>query len=623
MRVLHLGKYFPPVKGGMERFLEDLVDAQHAAGQAAFVLVHQRVGESPRAERSWLRLVPVWRELAFAPIAPRYGSELNGAINDWQPEVLHLHLPNLSAIFALFSRRARALPWVIHWHSDVVSSDHSLALRLLYPFYRPFEQALLEHAALVICTSAPYLETSEPLAPYREKCVAVPLGLDLRRMALTEAVAKTSVAWQPGAFRLLAVGRLTYYKGFDTLVRAVAMCRDVELRIVGDGADRNALARLILELGVTNRVLLEGELTDADCLARYQTAQLMCVPSRERTEAFGLVALEAMAHRLPALASKLPGSGLMTLVTEGQTGMLAAVDDALAWRDAINALRSDPDGLERMGKAGFNRLHQSYSIEAVRAQLAATIDATLAPDAPRPEAHARPLVVIPAKNEAATIAAVVQIVLNQGFADVLVVDDASDDNTGAVARAAGAMVLAAPLPQGAWGAMQTGIRYGVRHNFTSVITLDADGQHRPEEIDRLLQAARFADVVIGACPSRGSPARKFAWAFFRRITGFSLEDLTSGFRLYNARACKLLAGEEATLIDYQDMGVLLLLRSAGMSFAEVEVQMNARENGVSRIFYSWWAVARYMLETTVLCIAKGLPRGKPPRLGRRRTTKPQ
>ena len=594
----------------MERFLEDLIRAQHTNGVAAFALVHQRMGAPSSELPSWLRHVPVWRELAFAPIAPRYLAELNRAIGDWQPDVLHLHLPNLSALTALLSPMARRLPWVIHWHSDVVSSDFSLALRLLYPFYRPFERALLERAALVICTSAPYLETSEPLAPYREKCVVVPLGLDLKRLIPLEAERTTDVAWRAGAFRLLAVGRLTYYKGFDTLIRAVAQCPNTELRIVGDGADRTKLSHLIDQLKLGDRVFLEGELNDADCLARYQSAQLFCMPSRERTEAFGLVALEAMAHRLPVLASELPGSGLMTLVIHEQTGLLAKVDDPTAWREAITALRADSGSLSRMGERGFNRLHRTFNIDAVQATLRATIESTLAPDAPRPEAHARPLVVIPAKNEAATIALVVQNVLAQGFADVLVVDDASTDATGRVAREAGAKVLCAPLPQGAWGAMQTGIRYGVRHNFTSVITIDADGQHRPEEIDRLLQAARFADVVIGACPSRGSAARKFAWALFRRLTGFSLEDLTSGFRLYNARACKLLAGEEATLIDYQDMGVLLLLRSAGMTFAEVEVQMNPRENGVSRIFYSWWAVARYMLETTVLCIAKGLPRGR-------------
>ena len=124
---------------------------------------------------------------------------------------------------------------------------------------------------------------------------------------------------------------------------------------------------------------------------------------------------------------------------------------------------------------------------------------------------------------------------------------------------------------------------------------------------RLIRAARFADVVIGACPSRGSAARKLAWVLFRNLTGFSLEDLTSGFRLYNARACAVLSGQSATLIDYQDMGVLLLLRNAGIHFAEVEVEMSARVDGISRIFYSWWAVLRYMVETSVLCFAHRLP----------------
>ena len=116
-------------------------------------------------------------------------------------------------------------------------------------------------------------------------------------------------------------------------------------------------------------------------------------------------------------------------------------------------------------------------------------------------------------------------------------------------------------------------------------------------------------MVIGACAGRGSRARRFAWSLFRRLSGFSLEDLTSGFRLYNAKACAVLAGEAATLIDYQDMGVLLLLRKSGIEFAEVEVEMSHRVDGISRIFHSWWAVVKYMVETTVLCVANGLPSG--------------
>ena len=607
MRVLHIGKYFPPVKGGMERFLEDIVLAQREAGDNAFALFHQSSAHPlPADSPPWLRAVPVWREIAFAPIAPRFLAALNSAVDEWKPDYLHLHLPNSSALAVLLSRRARRLPWVLHWHSDVVSSEHSLALRLLYPLYRPFERALLERAALVICTSKPYLETSEPLQPFREKCAVVPLGIDERRHTDRPDFGSPPVPWAEGMFRLLAVGRLTYYKGFDLLIKAVAQCPHVELRIVGAGAQYEALRQLIEQLHVSDRVWLEGELNDAECQARYRSTQLFCVPSRERTEAFGLVALEAMLHGLPVLASALTGSGLVSVVRQGVTGRLAPVDEPAAWRDAIEAMRLSPVDRAQYGDAGRKRMHTLFSIGSVRKQLQATINSTLLPDAPRPEAHTRPLIVIPSRNEATTIGAVVRGVRDEGYADVLVVDDGSSDDTGRIARESGAFVLRAPLAQGAWGAMQTGIRYAVRHNFTSVITMDADGQHIPQQISRLFKAAAHADVVIGACTQRGSAARKLAWAFFRRITGFSLEDLTSGFRLYDARACQVLAGDEATLIDYQDLGVLLLLRNSGLTISEVDVEMAPRVDGISRIFYSWWAVLRYMLETTVLCLAKGL-----------------
>ena len=605
MRVLHIGKYFAPSVGGMERFVEDLIGAQHRAGHASFALVHTDGRAPHNGDPLWLRRVPVWMKLAFAPIAPAFLPAINRAIDDWQPDYLHFHLPNLSAFKALFSRRARRLPWVIHWHADVVASKHSLGLRLLYPFYRPFEQALLERAALVICTSEAYLESSAPLAAFREKCAVVPLGIDPARMKAPSE--PTANVWSPDRLRLLALGRLTYYKGFDTLIRAVGQVPGAELRIVGDGADRKALSALIVALQLESRVFLEGALDDDACARLYATADAFCLPSRERTEAFGVVLLEAMHHGLPLLVSAIKGSGVNDVVRDGVTGRLLPVDEPAAWCEAIMQLAANPDERARMGQAGRERVYRKYAIGAVEKYLAQTITSWLAPDAPLPEAHERPLIVIPAKDEAVTIAKVVADVIALGYADVLVVDDGSSDDTGLVAQHAGARTIRAPLPQGAWGAMQTGIRYAVRHNFSSVITMDADGQHRAHEIDRLLYAARFADVVIGACPSRGSRARKFVWFFFRQITGFSLEDLTSGFRLYNARACAALAGRSATLIDYQDMGVLLLLRNSGLSFAEVEVEMSVRVSGISRIFYSWWAVVRYVIETTVLCLAYGLP----------------
>ncbi len=111
-------------------------------------------------------------------------------------------------------------------------------------------------------------------------------------------------------------------------------------------------------------------------------------------------------------------------------------------------------------------------------------------------------------------------------------------------------------------------------------------------------------MVIAACPSRGSRLRHIAWSYFRFLTGLSFDDLTSGFRYYNARSCRLLAMEEATLLDYQDIGVLLLLRRADLRIAEIAVAMNPRREGVSRVFSSWWTIVRYMAETSLLCLAR-------------------
>lgn len=225
---------------------------------------------------------------------------------------------------------------------------------------------------------------------------------------------------------------------------------------------------------------------------------------------------------------------------------------------------------------------------------------------PPPAAPARLLVILPAHNEEKTVPQVVRAARAVTKADVVVVDDASTDATVAVAQMAGAVVLPLPLQLNAWGATQTGLRYAVKNGYTLVITMDADGQHDAESIPALLEPiiAGRCDVAIGACPQRGSRARKLAWAFFRRLTGLSLEDLTSGLRAYNLAAMTTLASRDATLLDYQDLGVLLLLRRSGLVIAEVPVAMCLRHTGKSRIFSSWLQVFLYLVHTGILCLSK-------------------
>ena len=111
-------------------------------------------------------------------------------------------------------------------------------------------------------------------------------------------------------------------------------------------------------------------------------------------------------------------------------------------------------------------------------------------------------------------------------------------------------------------------------------------------------------MVIGAFPERASRARRLAWSYFRQITGLQLEDITSGFRAYNHAAMAVLASREASLLDYQDVGVLLILRRKGLRIVEAPVSMQPRALGASRVFRSWWVVGKYMLQTSLLCLAR-------------------
>mgnify|MGYP002040146922 FL=1 len=111
----------------------------------------------------------------------------------------------------------------------------------------------------------------------------------------------------------------------------------------------------------------------------------------------------------------------------------------------------------------------------------------------------RVLVIVPAWNEARNVGRTVHEVraANADF-DLLVVDDGSTDDTGAVAREAGATVISLPFNLGVGGAMRTGFTYAKRHGYTRAIQVDADGQHNPLDIARVLAGLDTADISIGA-----------------------------------------------------------------------------------------------------------------------------
>ncbi|WP_154223506.1 glycosyltransferase family 2 protein [Marinicella rhabdoformis] len=214
------------------------------------------------------------------------------------------------------------------------------------------------------------------------------------------------------------------------------------------------------------------------------------------------------------------------------------------------------------------------------------------------------LIVIPAFNEADNLQKLLPQITQLRGLDILIVDDFSSDGTALKAKDMGVTCLSLPDQLGAWGATQTGIRYALSNGYDQVVTMDADGQHLPEEIATLLNSkSQDNNVIIGTFPKRLSRLKKMAWGFFKALTLIKIQDLTSGFRLYDKQALTLLSGERASLLDYQDVGVLLLLLRSGLTISEVPVKMYDRQDGKSRVFSSWLVVMKYMIQTTTLCIA--------------------
>lgn len=393
MRVLHIGKFYPPFAGGIEHFLADLLPALGAQDVAAAALVHD---EQPRRwggqwpstpdlskeqEETPIYRAPCFGRLLYAPISPAFPAWLNRVIREFRPDLLHLHLPNTSAFWALVVPAARRLPWIVHWHADVVASAIDRRLALAYRLYRPFEQRLLAASRAVVATSPPYLEASSALAPWRERCHVIPLGLNPTRIADPDLAARTRAErlWGTTEFRVLAIGRLTYYKGHDVLIRAAASLEDdSRVLIVGAGEQRERLAMLIQSAGLSGRVRLPGFQPEEDLNALLAGCDVLCLPSLERTEAFGLVLLEAMRFGKSVVVSDIPGSGAGWVTRRAGHGLPVPPGDASALAAVLRALQRDPDRRQSLGRAGAAALRDQFGIEPVAAAVAALYRRVLA-----------------------------------------------------------------------------------------------------------------------------------------------------------------------------------------------------------------------------------------------------
>lgn len=379
-RVLHIGKYFPPYRGGIENFSGELLSALTRLGVEVGILIH-RLGK--RGGREYLRVpgtdtgfpiyaCPTYGQWMYAPVAPAFRRWFGLALREFRPQLLHLHLPNTSAFWALTLSQARSLPWVLHWHADVAAAmPEDRLFSRLYQLYRWPEQRLLQGARAVIATSPAYLDSSPTLAPWSHKCATIPLGITTKAdVEATSADREWAGAmWPNRDFKVLCVGRMTYYKGQEVLLRAIQGAKGLQVVLVGEGERLERLKTLTGELGLGSRVSFPGAVAAGRLQALMENCDLLCLPSIDRSEAFGLVLLEAMRAGKPVIASRVPGSGMGWVVEDGVTGRLVPPGDPVALRLGLEQLAAEPIATQEMGRCGAQAFAARFRIEVVAEQV--------------------------------------------------------------------------------------------------------------------------------------------------------------------------------------------------------------------------------------------------------------
>jgi len=204
--------------------------------------------------------------------------------------------------------------------------------------------------------------------------------------------------------------------------------------------------------------------------------------------------------------------------------------------------------------------------------------------------ESRTLVIVPAWNEQENIGGTVrEILATTPQFDVVVVDDGSTDDTAGEAQRAGATVLRLPFNLGVGGAMRTGFRYARRHDYDRAIQVDADGQHDPADVVRVLDGLARADICIGARFAeddgyRVRGPRRWAMALLAwvlsRIAKTKLTDVTSGFRAANRRAIRQYLGYYPAAYLGDTVDSLVAAVHSGLTVTQVSVRMRQRRHGL-------------------------------------------
>jgi len=343
MRVLQLGKYYSPIKGGIEQHLQTLSEGLVKAGVSitCFVFTPAKIGTI-----EILRGVHVHRFGKIIKSVPPLNLLLPFYLKKYQSQhdIVHLHMPNPCAEISCLLTKPKNL--IVTYHADIV---HKKGSRL----FLPFQKKVLQQAKKILVSSESYLHSSPTLKKFKHKCVIIPFGIDIEQFnkVSKEKVRKIKAKMNPPLY--LFVGRFVSYKGLKYAVQAMKKVNGT-LLLVGQGPLLKTLKKQVNKLHLNTKVHFLSEVSDKELPYFYHAADIFILPSIHRAEAFGIVQLEAMACAKPVISTQL-GTGVSMINLHKKTGLVIQPKNIEALCSAMNILGSNKTLSSKLGKCGRKR----------------------------------------------------------------------------------------------------------------------------------------------------------------------------------------------------------------------------------------------------------------------------
>ena len=349
MGILQLCKFFPPDWGGVETVSYNLMQGLGLLGVENGAIAFGSSERTDYIENSGVTS-PVYRirgliVLKRAPVSMKYFLRFRKVMRDYESVIVHLPNPFAALCILLSGYRGRV---ILYWHADIVGKGlYGLLLS-------PLELMLIHRSNAVVGATSAHINASRHARFLQGKShvIAYPVSTALAETARRRLGTPRRAARVPA--RLLAIGRLVAYKGFDVLIRSL-MLIDIECRldILGEGPLQRDLQSIVDKLGLTSRVTLHGAVSEEIREQFLTDADIFCLPSTTRAEMFGVVQLEAMAHGVPVISTDLPGSGTPEFTRQSGGGVVVSPGNEGALASAITRLVRNEDLYARLSAAGI------------------------------------------------------------------------------------------------------------------------------------------------------------------------------------------------------------------------------------------------------------------------------